>query len=150
MPLSPYRATTCRERELTQDHKTFLTTNGNGGLPRMSDQPNAGASSETAQTWKTRYTIHAPIHSNKAKTKGWLWRPNDIRGACGPEASWLLSYRWGKTPKKNLNQETCPDRGSNPWPLRDRRACYHLFDSGGLYLAQIHVNIIVPSVTRSQ
>ena len=31
-------------------------------------------------------------------------------------------------PLKNLTEETCPDRGSNPGPLRDRRACYH---SGG-------------------
>ena len=31
-----------------------------------------------------------------------------------------------KKPRKNLTQETCPDRGSNPGPLRDRRACYHL------------------------
>ena len=29
----------------------------------------------------------------------WWW-PNDIRGPCGPKASWHLSYRWGKTPKK--------------------------------------------------
>ena len=28
-------------------------------------------------------------------------------------------------PWKNLTQETCPDRRSNPDPLRDRRACYH-------------------------
>ena len=34
--------------------------------------------------------------------------------------------------RKNLTQETCPDRGSNPGPLRDRRACYHLTLSGGL------------------
>ena len=34
-------------------------------------------------------------------------------------------------PRKNLNQETCPDRGSNPGPLRDKRACYHLLHSGG-------------------
>ena len=26
-------------------------------------------------------------------------------------------------PRKNLTQETCPDRGSNPGPLCDRRAC---------------------------
>ena len=24
-------------------------------------------------------------------------------------------------PRKNLTQETCPERGSNPGPLRDRR-----------------------------
>ena len=33
--------------------------------------------------------------------------------------------------RKNLTQETCPDRGSNPGPLRDKRACYHLLHSGG-------------------
>ena len=35
-------------------------------------------------------------------------------------------------PRKILTQETCPDRGSNPGPLRDRRACYRLLHSGGL------------------
>ena len=49
----------------------------------------------------------------------WLWWPNDIRGTCGPKASWHLSYRWGKPPKKKLTQKTCPDRGLNPAPLRD-------------------------------
>ena len=34
--------------------------------------------------------------------------------------------------RKSLTQETCPDRGSNPGLLRDRRACYRLFHSGGL------------------
>ena len=33
-------------------------------------------------------------------------------------------------PQKNLTQETCPNRGSNPGPLRDKRACYHLLHSG--------------------
>ena len=34
---------------------------------------------------------------------------------------------------KNLTQDTCPDRESNPDPLRDRLACYRLFHSGGQY-----------------
>ena len=34
-------------------------------------------------------------------------------------------------PRKKLTQETCPDRGSNPGPLRDKRACYHFLHSGG-------------------
>ena len=34
-------------------------------------------------------------------------------------------------PRKNLTEETCPDRGSNPGPLCDRRACYRLSHSGG-------------------
>ena len=32
-------------------------------------------------------------------------------------------------PRKNLTNESCSDRGSNPGPLRDKRACYHLFHS---------------------
>ena len=43
-------------------------------------------------------------------------------------------------PRKNLTQETCPDRGSNPGPLRDKRACYHLLHSGGqAYLRTLHI-----------
>ena len=34
-------------------------------------------------------------------------------------------------PQKNLTQETCPSRGLNPGLLHDKRACYHLFHSGG-------------------
>ena len=33
--------------------------------------------------------------------------------------------------RKNLTQETCPDRDSNPGPLPDRSACYCLLHSGG-------------------
>ena len=36
-------------------------------------------------------------------------------------------------PRKKLTQESCPDRGSNPGPLRDKRACYHLLHSGGQF-----------------
>ena len=34
-----------------------------------------------------------------------------------------ISLTGEEKPRKNLTQETCPDRGSNPGPLRDRRAC---------------------------
>ena len=34
-------------------------------------------------------------------------------------------------PRKNLTQETCPDRESNPGLLFGKRACYHLLHSGG-------------------
>ena len=37
----------------------------------------------------------------------------------------------GEKPRENLTQETCHDRGSNPGPLRGRRACNHLAHSGG-------------------
>ena len=35
-------------------------------------------------------------------------------------------------PRKNLTQEICTNRGSNPGTLRDRRACCRLAHSGGL------------------
>ena len=38
-----------------------------------------------------------------------------------------------KKPRKKPQPEICPDRVPNPGPLRDKRACYHLFHSGGLY-----------------
>ena len=41
-------------------------------------------------------------------------------------------------PRKSLTQGTCPDRGSNPGPLRDKRACYRLFHNGG------HIYIMKP------
>ena len=52
-------------------------------------------------------------------------------------------------PRKNPTQETCPDRGSNPGPLRDRRTSYHLAHSGGLSplsCAEVH-NICIASFT---
>ena len=42
-----------------------------------------------------------------------------------------IRLRGEEKPRKNLTQETCPDRGWNPGPLRDKRACYHLLHSGG-------------------
>ena len=38
-------------------------------------------------------------------------------------------------PRENLTHETCPDRGSNPGPLHDKRACYRLDHSGGLKIS---------------
>ena len=37
-------------------------------------------------------------------------------------------------PRKNRTQETCPDRESNPGPLRGKHACYHLLHSGGQHV----------------
>ena len=53
-------------------------------------------------------------------------------------AKWYSGTSWAKSfltfilqVRKNLTQETCPDRGSNPGPLRERRACYRLPQGGG-------------------
>ena len=61
-------------------------------------------------------TIHAPIHFNKANMKGWLWRPNDIRGPYGPKVSWHLD---DKFQKKIV-----------PWPGFEPRS--PVFRTGGL------------------
>ena len=44
-----------------------------------------------------------------------------------------ISLTGEEKPRKNLTQETFPDQESNPGPLRDKRACYHLLHSGGLF-----------------
>ena len=104
------------------DHiQTFLTTQGHGEPPWMNDQPNAGDTSETAQTWKTIHTNHTLSHPNKANMEWWLQRTNDIRGPRGPRVSWHLSYRWGKTPKKphpgNLSRPGI-EPGPSAWQAR--------------------------------
>ena len=45
-----------------------------------------------------------------------------------------LQIQQNPKPRKNLTQETCPDRGSNPGPLRGKRACCRLTHSGGLVM----------------
>ena len=51
-----------------------------------------------------------------------------------PKAALLDWYVPGlageEKPRKNHTQEICPDRGSNPGPLRNRRACYRLTSQG--------------------
>ena len=44
-------------------------------------------------------------------------------------------------PRKKLTQESCPNRGSNPGPLRDRRACCRLAHSGGQKFQEIYYNL---------
>ena len=66
------------------------------------------------QTWKTIHTKHTLSHPNKANMKGWFWRPNDIRGRCGPKASWHLSYRWRKSRKKLLGKLVPTGDGTRP------------------------------------
>ena len=107
----------------------FLTTQGHGGPPRMSDHLNAGATSETAQTKDNTHQTHTQS-SRQGEYGMMITMVKWYSGTLGPKVSWHLSYRWGKT-QKNLTQETCPDRGSNPDSLRDKRACYNLLHSGG-------------------
>ena len=100
-PPGPYRATTCRGRELNYgSHNTFLTTQGHGGPPWISDQLNAGATSETSRTLKT---IHSLIHYNKVDLRRvimlakWYSRNVGLKfpDICltGEEKSWKTSPR---------------------------------------------------------
>ena len=41
-----------------------------------------------------------------------------------------ICFTGEEKPRKNLTQETCPYRESNPSPLRGKRACYPLLHSG--------------------
>ena len=101
MPPGHYRATTCWERELTLDHiHPFLTAQGHGGHPWMSDQLNSGAPSDITRTLKTTHTMHSHIHCNKADMRRMIMMAKWYLGTLGPKASWHLSYRWGKPPKK--------------------------------------------------
>ena len=95
----------------------------------MSDQPDAGATSETAQTCKTIHTKHPFIPTRR------IWNDDyggqmifrDLVGLKFPD----ICLTGEEKLRKNLTQETSPDRGSNPGPLSDKRACYHLLHSGG-------------------
>ena len=90
------------------DHiHTFLTTQGHRGPPRVSDQPNAGVTSETAQTWKTIHTKHTLSHPNKANMEWWLRRPNDIRGPWGPNVLTFVS-QVRKNPEKTSPRKPVP------------------------------------------
>ena len=126
-PSGPYRATTCRGRELNYGSHTYFFDHTSWRASPDEGSAQCRATSETAQTWKIIHTKHTLRHPNKANMEWWWRQPNVIRGSWGPKVSWHLSYRWGKTPKKNLTQETFLDRGSNPGPLRDKRACYQIF-----------------------
>ena len=130
----PYKATTWRGRELNYGpHTYFLTTQGHVGPPGMSDQPNAGATSETAQTWKTIDPTHQ-AHTQVIPTRR-SWNDDydgqmifgDLGGLKFPD----ICLTGEEKLRKILTQEICPDRGSNPGPLRDKSACYLLLHRGG-------------------
>ena len=88
-------------------HKYFLTPQGHGEPPMISDQLNSGATSETTRTLKTIQIIYSFILTRRIR-EVWVWRPNYIRGTMGPKASWHLPYRWGKTPKQTSPRKLVP------------------------------------------
>ena len=96
---------------------------------RMSDQSNAEPTSETNKQ-ERRYTPSThPFILRKR-----IWNDDydgqmifgDLVGLKLPD----ICLTGEEKPRKNLAQETCPDRRSNPGSLRDTRACYRLLHSG--------------------
>ena len=53
-------------------------------------------------------------------------------------------------PRRKLTKETCPDRGSNPGLLHDRRASYHLSHSGGPHHTTPYPHPKSPQPTKHQ
>ena len=124
-PPGPYRATTFRGRELNYGSRTYFFDHIRTWRVSPDEyQPNADTNmkdnTHQAHTQSSQQGEYGMIIT----TAKWY------SGTVGPKVSWHLSYRWGK-PRKNLTQETCPERGSNPGPLRDKRSCYHLLHRGG-------------------
>ena len=123
------------ERELTLAYRhTFLTTQGHRESPRMRDRLNLWDNTNMKDV-----THHPRINSfYQGEYERTVMTAKLYSGPCGPKASWHLSYRWGKTPEKTSPRKVVPTGESNPGPLRDRRACYLLFHSGGavMYLTK--------------
>ena len=113
------------------DHRhTCYTTHGHGGPPLMSDQANAGPPPRQHKH-ERQYTpsTHSVIPTRRILNDDYDGQMifGDLGGLTFPD----ICLTGEEKPRKNLTQETCPDRGSNPGPLRDKRACCHLLHSGG-------------------
>ena len=109
---------------------TFLTTQGHGGPPWISDQLNARATSETTRTYRQRHHSHPHSYQqgeyDEDDHDGQMMS-GDRLGLKFPD----ICLMGEEKPQKNLTQETCPDRESNPGPLRERRIRYPLLHNGG-------------------
>ena len=148
-PPGPYRATTCRGRELNYgSHTYFLTTQGHGEPPGwvispMPWPPPRQHKHERQYTPSTHSVIPKREYGMMMTAK---WYSGTLGGLKFPD----IRLTGEEKPRKNVTQETCPDRGSNPSPLRDKRACYHLLHSGGLiiFLAYFNTSVYLYSILK--
>ena len=135
-PPGPYRATTCRGRELISGSHTYFFdhTRTMEGLPGWVIGPLPGPPPRQHKH-ERQYTpsTHSVIPTGR------IWNDDydgqmifgDLRGLKFPD----ICLTGEEKPRKHLTQETCPDRGSNLGPLRDKHACNHLLHSGGRLLS---------------
>ena len=142
-PAGTYRATTCRGRELNYGSYTlFWPHKDMEGLPWwvISPMPGPPPRQHKHERQDTPST-HSVIRTRR------IWNDDDdgqmIFGNLGGLKFPDICLTGEEKPRKNLTQETCPDRGSNPGPLRDKRACYLLLHSGGPLIIIIIIIVIV-------
>ena len=97
----------------------------------MSDELNAGGRLRNNTNIKDYTHIHSLNRSNKANLIRMIVMAKLYSGNYGSLKLPGICHTGEEKLRKNLTQETSPDRRSNPGPLRDRCACYRLFVSGG-------------------
>ena len=142
----PFRTTTCRERELTQNHIIlFWLHKDMKGLPEWGINSVSGPPprQHNYERWYTSST-HPFILTRR------IWKDyydgqmifGDLVGLKLPD----ICLTGEEKPRTNIIQETCPDRGSNPGLLRGRRACYRLLYSGGLLWFNTRIFLFMISV----
>ena len=131
-PPGPYRAMTCRGREVTFGSHTYFLEHTRAW--RVS--PHEGSAQCRGHlrdsTNRKDDTHQAHTHSFQQGEYEMVimaakWYSGTFVGLKFPN----ICPKGEEKSRKTLTQETCPDRGSKPGPLRDKRAFYRLFHSGG-------------------
>ena len=129
-PPGPYRVTTCRGGELNYGSHTYFF--------------------DHTRTWSASSAERSAQCTHSAIPTRRIWNDDydgqmvfgDLGGLKFPD----ICLTGEEKPRKNLTQETCPYRRSNPGPLRARCACYRLLHSGGLSIHSIlKINLIFSS-----
>ena len=138
MPPGLYRATTCRGRELNYGSHTYFFDHTRTWRASP-EEWSAQCRGHLRDSTNMKDNTHQAHTQSSQQGEDGMMITTTAKWYSGTLGAWnfltfVLQVR--KNPKKNLTQETCHDRGSNPGPLRDKRACYHLLHSGG------HIQII--------
>ena len=119
----------------------FLTTQGHGVISSMPVPPPRQLKHERQYTPSTHSVIPTRRICNGDDDGQMIL--GDLGGLKFPD----ICLTGEEKPRKNHTQETCPDRGSNPGPLRDKRACYHFLHSGGHFYNEFDKKIINTSTS---
>ena len=128
----PYNVTTCRGRELNYGSHTYFFDHTRTWRASPDDWSAQCRGHLRDSTNMKDNTHQAHTKSSQQGEYGMVMTTAKLYSeTLGSKVSWLCLIGEEK-PRKNLTQDTCPDRGSNPGPLHDKCACYHLLHRGGL------------------